>query len=545
MSSERAQPGSRAARPDPPLRVLGPIELAISGLGSARLRRAAAVFAIHSGTVLSIDRLVAMIWDDDPPANPDAALHTAVSRLRGRLAAAGLTDRLLTRPPGYLLRLTSVDCDALAFTELVDRAVERLADAPHDADAEAATALALWRGPAYAELTDLPEARVERARLAEYRSRAVELRARAALALHRPDRALLLAEQEIATSPLREGPRRLQMLALYRLGRHPEALTAFADLRRTLDEELGLEPSAELVELQQRILRHDPSLDSPAAAPVGPPRDRPAPDRPSVATASPVPAADSGRPAVGPPPAADLPSPRGLVGREAEIGVLGALLASCRVVTVCGPGGVGKTRLATAAAQRAGRPGDVRFIELAAVAPGGSVVHALLTALQLVPTSGVSGIERLAHYIGQSSTLLLLDNCEHLADDVAGVVSRLIDRCSGLTVMTTSQVPLNIPDEQLLPLDPLPVTADGPAPAAAVELFLARPGAATRDSNRTRPIWPPSSTCAGAWTVCRWPSSWPRDGFATTRHRSCSTGCTTVSACCVAGTGWLRTDTGH
>lgn len=453
MPSEPDPHSATGGRPDPPLRVLGPIELATgtAALASARLRRAVGLLVIHTGSVLTTDRLVDLIWDREQPANPDAALHTLVSRLRSRLVAAGLADRLLTRPPGYLLYLRPGDCDVLTFTDLIDRAAEQLDADPAGADERAAAALALWRGPPYAELADVEVAAVESARLAEYHSGATEVRTQAALSLHRPDRALLLAEQEIAANPLREGPRRLQLLALYRLGRHPDALAAFADFRRILDDELGLAPSAELAELQQRILRHDPALDASAGRP-GPVRAGGAPPFP--------------------------PAPRGLIGREDELDALSDLLVASRVVTICGPGGVGKTRLALAAAHRIGAsghfPDGVMLVELAAVRVGDPVADALATTLGVVPTSGLTGPERLAQYLGPLTMLLVLDNCEHLVDDVAALIGGLIDRCPGLTVLTTSQVLLDIPDEQALPLDPLPVTADGSEPAAAIELFLAR-----------------------------------------------------------------------
>ena len=354
---------------------------------------------------------------------------------------------------------------------------------PAAADDCATAALRLWRGPAYAELVDLEVATVEAARLAEYRSRAAEVRARAALALNRPDRAADLAEREIALTPLREGPRRLHMLALYRLGRHPDALAAFADFRRTLDDELGLAPSAEFTDLQRQILRHDPALD---------------PDRPLIRTVTVEDPAGTAPRTVG----AAAPPPRELIGRESETEVLIGLLGRCRVVTVSGPGGVGKTGLSLVAAHRVGASGrfphGVRLVELGAVPAGGPATDALGTALGVVPTSGVAAMDRLAQYLAPLTTLLVLDNCEHLVDEVAKLVDRLIDRCPGLSVLATSQIPLAIPDEQVLPLDPLPVTptgadgadwadwadsadgaggaggAGGAEPNAAVRLFLDR-----------------------------------------------------------------------
>jgi predicted ATPase/DNA-binding SARP family transcriptional activator len=455
---------------EPVLRVLGPIELVgdsgrpgdahSATLGSARLRRAMAVFAILAGTVVSADRLIDLIWASDPPATQDGALHTVVSRLRRRLAAAGLADRLLTRPPGYLLRLDPGDCDATVFIDLVERAGAQLAVDPAAADGLASAALDLWRGPAYAELADLDLAAVEAARLEECRATAVALRAEAALMLHRPDRALMLAEQEIAVDALREGPRRLELMALYRLGRQAEALAAYAAFRRVLNEEVGLEPSDALAELQQRILRQDASLLSPP-----------------VETAS----ADAGAKTGGVSDAFDgtplLAAGVPLIGRDADLDLLMDLMDRSRVVTVTGIGGVGKTQLAVAGAQRALRSGRVTrawMVELAAVDDPAAVVDAVGTALRLVPMHGVAPGQRLARYLAPFTAVLVLDNCEHLVEAVTDLVVELVHGCPGLTVVATSQRPLRMLDEHVLPLDPLPVSADGITSAAAVQLFLER-----------------------------------------------------------------------
>ena len=192
-------------------------------IGSVRLRRALAVLTINVGSVVSVDRLTDLLWIDNHPAHPDAALHTVVSRLRTRLGAAGLTGRLLTKAPGYVLQLSRLECDATRFTDLVDRAVASIDDDPAGAVERLDAAQSLWRGTPYGEFCDEEFAAADVARLTEYRALAAESRTAAVLALGRPAEAITLAEQAIAMSPLRERPRAQLMTALYRAGRQPEA----------------------------------------------------------------------------------------------------------------------------------------------------------------------------------------------------------------------------------------------------------------------------------------------------------------------------------
>jgi len=439
--------------------VLGLVELTrpdgvAEPIGSVRLRRALALLTVNSGSVVSADRLSDLLWGQSQPANPQAALHTVISRLRARLAVVGLTDRLSTRAPGYLLRLDRADCDEAIFTDLIDYALSTIDDDPVGTVDLLDTALALWRGGAYAEFADEEFAAAEVARLTEYRTSAAETRTEAALATGRAAEAIALAEREIAHSPLRERPRALLMLALYRTGRQPEALAAFREFRALLDDELALTPSQRLLALEAQILRQDPALAGP---------DTPAPR-------------SAGRTRrVG-----NLPlAPPSLIGRDLDIDALADHLDRHRLVTVTGPGGVGKTQLALAAAARAaagGRfPQGVWWIELAPLRRAASIADAVTTVLSVSPAAGRSMLDRLLDYLGTQRALIVLDNCEHLIDGVAGLVTAILERCPDLTVVATSQVPLNLSVEIGFPLNPLQLRDQtGSATPAAVRLFVER-----------------------------------------------------------------------
>jgi DNA-binding SARP family transcriptional activator/pimeloyl-ACP methyl ester carboxylesterase len=249
-------------------RVLGPLEVMADGqsltMAGARARAVLAMLLVHANQVVSSDRLMEELWPGQPGAGD--SLQVRLSELRKALRSAGEADRLVTRSPGYLLRVTPGELDALRFERLAAEGDEALAAG----DAAAATrrldeALALWRGPALADLDAAPFARAAAGRLEEERLAALESRAEALLACgrHRD----LIADLETLTTahPLREGFWRQRMLALYRAGRQADALRAYRDLRATLIADLGIEPGPELHDLHARILRQDSTLDIPAA----------------------------------------------------------------------------------------------------------------------------------------------------------------------------------------------------------------------------------------------------------------------------------------
>jgi DNA-binding SARP family transcriptional activator/pimeloyl-ACP methyl ester carboxylesterase len=250
-------------------RVLGPLEVTAHGqslgLAGARTRAVLAMLLVHASQVVSSDRLIEELWPGQPTEKATDSLQVRLSELRKALRSAGEADRLVTRPPGYLLRVAPGELDALRFEQLTAEGDAALAAGNAATAAQCLDqALGLWRGPALADFDGVPSARTEAGRLEEQRLAALESRAEALLACgrHRD----LIAELETLTTaqPLRERFWSQRMLALYRAGRQADALRAYQELRDILVAELAIEPGPELRELHGRILRQDPVLDRPA-----------------------------------------------------------------------------------------------------------------------------------------------------------------------------------------------------------------------------------------------------------------------------------------
>lgn len=449
-----------------------------------KVRVLLAALLVEPGRIVPADRLVEDLWGTAGlPANPAGSLQTRASQLRRVLgdAETGGRELLVSRSPGYLLDVADGAVDAQVFQELVRRA--RAATDDTTRAGLLAEALALWRGPGLADLADHDFARIPVVRLEEQRLTATEdyAQTRIALGAHEQvaDDLGALTEEH----PLRERLRAAHMLALYRSGRHGEALDSYRRLREHLAEELGLDPSPELVALHRAVLEQDPALGAP----------------PRTARATPV------------TPRPTLPVPvTTLVGREDDLARIDALLHAERLVTLTGPGGVGKTRLALAVG--AGHPArdGVLFVELAGLCLGAEPDSALTALTEVVaaafdvrddsagtspfpvPDSGTP-LSRLADAVRAKQALLVLDNGEHVADAAAALVSRLLAAAPHLRVLVTSQVPLTIAGEQLWPVAPLAVpTADGTAAevekSPAVRLFVDRarsvsPGFTVTDDN--------------------------------------------------------------
>lgn len=446
------------------IRVLGTLDVVADGgqrvaLSSPKVRHLLAALLIDAGAVVTADRLADAIWGDEPPANTAGALHNLVSRLRALLRSAGSGGcEVLTRAPGYVLELGTTELDAAQF-ERHARAARDIVDRdPRRAAEMLDVALGLWRGDAYAEFVDDVSARAEAARLDELRVVAQEDRIAAALAVGRPDEAVVLAERLTAAHPLRERPHAQLMRGMYRTGRHADALAVYRGYREHLHEELGLDPSADLQRLERDILRGDPGLDPAAAT-----RDASAAAR-----------SEQG----------NLPaSPPDLVGRVELLATVCDTIGAGRVVTLIGPGGVGKTSVALRAAVElaGGWPDGAWWCDLAPVAGAGAVAEVVTTVLGVRPHQGLNATERIAEYLRPAQALLILDNGEHVVDAVAELVSAVVHGCPGVAVVVTSRERLGVDRERVLTIPPLLVPAAGdagdPRQTPAVELFVRRAAA--------------------------------------------------------------------
>ncbi|MGW3346503.1 BTAD domain-containing putative transcriptional regulator [Nonomuraea rubra] len=459
--------------------ILGPLRVAGSELGGARVRALLVRLALDPGRVVTAGRLIDDLWPDEPPAHPAAALQSLVSRARRQ--APGL---IASHPAGYLLDVPPGEVDAQAFERLV-----------REGDVRAA--LALWRGPALADAAGLPFAAGPAARLEELRLTALATRLAADLdetpASHSPasqprnghnpagqsrggrpssrrDVAGVVAELEglVAAHPLREPFHALLIRALVAQGRRAEALTLFERIRTALATELGTDPGPELRHAHLEALRDtEPE----------PLRDAEPETRRS-----------------------NLPARlTSFVGRAEDLARVGAALADARLVTLTGPGGAGKTRLAVEVASalavphgaalavpdrpgravpdrpgravpdRPGRavPDGVWLVELASAASVRAAMEGVLKATDLVAA------------LRGTAPLIVLDNCEHLIEEAARVAAWLLSEVAGLRILATSREPLDIPGERLHQVLPLP-----PGPAA--ELFADRAAAARPDLVVTR-----------------------------------------------------------
>ena len=251
--------------------VLGPLELTVAGstvrLGGHKQRLLLAALVCHANKVVSTGRLLQQLWDQEPPPSARKNLQTYVLNLRRMLGDPG---RVAHRPPGYSLVLGDGELDVERFRALVERARAAMAAArPGEAHGLLKQALALWRGPAFADLDDAPTMLEETTALEEERLAATELRAEAELALGRHAELVPELSSLVAAQPLRERLRAQLMLALYRSGRQAEALAVYRQARQVMVEELGLEPGEDLRELERAILAGDRALDPPASAAAG------------------------------------------------------------------------------------------------------------------------------------------------------------------------------------------------------------------------------------------------------------------------------------
>ncbi|GAA4919312.1 putative ATPase [Stackebrandtia albiflava] len=432
--------------------ILGPLEVRTDAgeavvIPEARVRALLCVLLAHNGQVVPADRLMHHLWGDRPPARGRAVLRSKVSLLRRALedAEPGGHDLVTWRSTGYLVEAGTDRLDTARFEDLVRRAEG--AD-PVARDGLLSEAVSSWRGEPLPELADREFAVPIVARLTEQYLSAVEARAEARLESGE-HRGLVAQLRELAARyPWRNRLNGVLMLSLYQSGRHAEALRFYAAVRRRSREELGVEPDAALSRLHLAMLRRDPTLEAPRPRPVGnlPPETSP------------------------------------LVGRETELADLAARTSRHRLVTVTGPGGVGKTSLAVATARslRHDYSGGVWLADLTPVPAGTSRVDLIaetvaaelgLTGDTAAASPGSSAFEALAAYLLTHRTLLVLDNCEHVVAAAAALAERLSRAAPDSRVLATGREPLAVPAESVLSLGPLP-------DSDAARLFATRAAAA-------------------------------------------------------------------
>src|SRR5271156_3325345 len=450
------------------VRLFGELEAEQAGVPvpvhGAKQRALLALLALRPGQPVSADQLIDALWGDGQAAHPANALQAQIGQLRRTLGAAAV----ITTDAGYALDVGPDDVDAARFEQLVAKG-RRLFEEGEIALASTALgeALRLRRGEPLTEFAYAGFADAERAHLAELTLVAIETRVEADLALGRHGELVGELEALCREHPLRERLWELLMLALYRAGRQGEALRAYTEARDYLVDELGIDPGPALRELEARILAQDPSLA--AAGPAG-------------LAAVPAPTATGNL-------REQLSS---FVGRSAELEKLSEAVRSGRLVTLIGPGGVGKTRLAVeaAAARREEHRGGAWLVESASVTEPGGVAPAVAGAIGgaaaglIGPPSPDSTVELIVRYLAGRSLLVVFDNCEHVIDQAAALAETVAGRARGRGLLAPSREPLGVPGEVLVPVGPL-------ALPAAVELFVdraraVRPGF-TADEH-TRPV---------------------------------------------------------
>lgn len=415
------------------VRVLGAIEAQVDGVtvtvGSQTQRALLAALVHGRGRTVPVDRLAWLVWGDDPPAQAYNSLKSHLSRLRRTLG----TDAIVARPPGYALDLEPDQLDVHRFEQGVRRArtVEQLDDV-----------LSLWRGPPYGQLAEHEHFAGEVAHLGELRWHARRGRAELLAASGRHDEAVAGLQALSAEDPLREPVWVALLTALHSAGRQADA-TAAARRYRELVRDAGLEPSQRFVQVERQVFVSTPS------AYEGPP---PLPPRSST-----------------------------VVGREDKLARLRDLLQERRVITLVGPGGVGKTTLALEAARALRRsvPDGVWLADLADVDRAEAIVPSVIRA---VGAPAAEPLDRsLLDYLAGRNALLVLDNCEHVHAEVRALVRQATARAPELRLLVTSRRPLAVPGEVVVGVDPL-------TPDHALALFRARAadaGAAVGDDEQT------------------------------------------------------------
>jgi predicted ATPase/DNA-binding SARP family transcriptional activator len=445
--------------------VLGPLEVRRDGtdvlLDRAAWRRLLLLLAIGRGEVVPDERLVEALWPEG--GGSLATLRTYVSHVRRRLGAE-VVDR---RGPGYRLAVGRDRLDA----EVFERSLAQGRELTAAGDVTAAVSvldrgLALWRGPALVEVADLPFGRGEAQRLDDLRLDAEEVRLAAALAVADGADHTAAARALTEAQPLRERRWELLLRALAAAGRQQEALVAYRHVRDRLVNDLGVEPGPALRDVHDRLLRHELPVTAAVAATPPSSEVRPAGEHAPRSRLRAAVAAASDR----------------FIGREALLAQVTDHLARRRLVTLLGPGGSGKTRLAHELVRRrarAGEGGRDHVVDLTEVRDPDRVVDQVVAAIGVTRRPHETVLESLVGHLEGQPALLYVDNAEHLRDAVAALLEVLLAALPMLTVLVTSRSPLEVAGEQRVPVPPLTLPSDDTATdAEAVQLFVDRARAA-------------------------------------------------------------------
>jgi predicted ATPase/DNA-binding SARP family transcriptional activator len=418
------------------IRVLGPFEVLTDGkpadVGGSKRQALLAMLALRKGRVVDVDALVDGLWGEELPAAPRNALHHHIARLRAALGE----EAIVGSSDGYAL--SDARLDAARFEELLAETRAALRESDLFAALDAVEAgLALWRGAALQGLGGTTWFGAEARRLETLRVDALEehFEVRLAIGEHRELASELRAA--LADNPYREQLWGQLMLALYRSGRQADALETFQEARRVLGDELGLEPGPDLRRLQEAILAHDPAI---AAVPVDRRRR------------------------------GNLPAPStSFVGREDELRQVATSVREHRLVTFIGPPGVGKSRLAveTARSIEDACPDGIWVVEFSRADAAEDAVRLLANVLDV---RGANPLVRVASRLRDTRSVLVLDACEHVLEEVARIATTILAECPGVRLLATSREALHVPGEVRVPVAPLG--------AAGVDLFLERARAA-------------------------------------------------------------------
>jgi predicted ATPase/DNA-binding SARP family transcriptional activator len=397
-----------------PLRVLDENAAEVA-LSAPKVRILLALLLVNRGRQVSADRIASALWGDEPPRSAANLVQGYVRDLRRRIGTAGV----VTIRGGYRLDVPRESVDAECFEELIR--ARRYGEA-----------LALWHGSALVEWAEQPWARAVAIRLEEQRLAALESRLAQDIDAGLSSAVIAELTALVDQHPFRERLRVLLIKALYATGRQAEALQAYAHARRCLIDELGLEPGPALRATEAAVLAHDPTLDATPARPCAAP---------------PVPATP-------------------LTGRIRELATIRSALTVARLVTLSGPGGVGKSRLAVEVASQLSPPtGAVWFVNLAPASATG-VAMTVARALQLAEVPGHE-IDLICDYLYPRPGMLVLDTCEHVVEVVAELATELLARCRDLRILATTREVLRAPGEHVVQLS-------GLDDAAGAELFQDR-----------------------------------------------------------------------